>query len=398
MNSSAHIRSAYHAPMRAQAAKTRHRQGSILVLSALALMSMLLVGAYCINLAQFATSNTELRLACDSAAKAGAVVLGQSQSTSQARTAARNIASLHNVGGAQFRISDGDIEFGSGSANPDGSYSFNLNGQPLNAVRVNARMADGAATSAGTYYFGTFADTKYSLNYQSVATRVDHDICLVVDRSGSMAWDTTNTAWKYPPIEGSDQSIIQYYFLPPHATLSRWAALNTSAGVFLNEVAALPIQCQVGLVSYSSNFTFGLYTSQASTIEQQLSTNYTNVRNSMTAIGTKPLIGNTNIAAGMQDAVNVLTSNQSRLTAKKTMILLTDGLKTQGLDPLTLAQAAASANITIHTITFSSQADQSLMQQVASIGGGNHYHAPTPDSLSAVFGTIAKTLPAVLTK
>ncbi len=111
----------------------------------------------------------------------------------------------------------------------------------------------------------------------------------------------------------------------------------------------------------------------------------------MTLIGTKPLIGNTNIAAGMQDAVNVLTSNQSRLTAKKTMILLTDGLKTQGLDPLTLAQAAASANITIHTITFSSQADQPLMRQVASIGGGNHYHAPTPDSLAAVFGTIAKT-------
>lgn len=374
------------------------RNGSVLVLSAVALMSMLLVGAFCINLTQLATARTEIRLACDAAAKAGAVVLGQTQSAIQARSAAMNIAQSHKVSGTTMQISSSDVQFGNGSSNANGSYTFNLNAQPLNAVRVNTRMENGAATGAATYFMPALAPTMFSLNYTSVATRVDHDLCLVVDRSGSMAWDTSNQSWKYPTATGVDQPIIQFYFKPPHQTLSRWAGLRTAVGVFLDEVDALPFECKVGLVSYSSNFTFGLYSSVASTIEDGLTTNYNVIRTSMNDIGNKELIGNTNIASGMQSAVAVLTGNQARLTAKKTMILLTDGLKTQGIDPVEVAQAAAAANITIHTITFSSQADQALMAQVAAIGGGNHYHAPNSAALSQVFSTIAKTLPAVLTQ
>jgi Ca-activated chloride channel homolog len=384
-------------PTRLSQAKSR-RRGSVLVLMAVALMSMLLVSAYCVNLTQLTTAQTEIRLACDAAAKAGAVVLGQTQSAEQARAAAINIAQSHNVSGASMRISSSDVQVGNGRANPNGTYTFNLNTMPLNAVRVNARTGAGATTAAGTYFMSAVSPSTFSLNYTSVATRVDHDLCLVVDRSGSMAWDTSNEPWKYPGSVNADKPIIQYYFLPPHATLSRWAALTSSVNVFLNEVDELPFECKVGLVSYSSNFTFGLYSSEASTIENGLTSNYSALRGSMTRLGSKELIGNTNIASGMQSAITVLTSDQSRLTAKKTMILLTDGLKTQGLDPLTIAQAAANANITIHTITFSSQADQALMKNVAAIGGGNHYHAPNAADLEFAFGTIAKTLPAILTQ
>jgi len=375
------------------------RRASISVLSAVALMSMLLVAAFCINLTQLSTSKTEIRLACDAAAKAGAVILGQSQSTAAARAAAKSIAQAHVVSGQAMMIGDSDIVFGNGNPLPNGSYAFQANSQPLNAVRVNARMADGALTGMGTYFMSILTPSTFSLDYTSVATRVDHDLCLVIDRSGSMAWDTTtSTPWSYYQPSGEAAPIIQFYFQPPHATQSRWAALRTAVNVFLDEVQALPFQSRVGMVSYSSNFKFGLYESVASKIENNLSTNYGSVRGSLTAIGAKELIGNTNIAAGMQDAVTVLTSAQARLTAKKTMILLTDGIKTQGIDPITVATAAAAANITIHTVTFSNQADQILMKQVASIGGGNHYHAPSPEVLSSVFSTIAKTLPAVLTQ
>ncbi len=376
----------------------QRRRGSILVLSAVALMAMLLVGAFCINLTQLSTAKTEIRLACDAAAKAGAVVLGQSQSSSQARTAAKNTAKAHYVSGQQMKIANADIQFGNGYANANGTYTFNLNQQPLNAVKVNTKLQSGATTGPGTYFMSVLAPTTFSLNYTSIATRVDHDLCVVVDRSGSMAWDTTNQSWSYPAENGEDQPIIQYYFLPPDPDSSRWAAVDDAVDSFLDEVDALPFECKVGLVSYSSNFTFGLYNSQASTIESELTTNYDSLRAKMTAIGQKELIGNTNVASGMQSAVSVLTSNQARLTAKKTMILLTDGLVTQGVDPRTVAQAAADANITIHTISFSSQADQTLMADVARIGGGNHYHAPDTSQLSTVFSTIAKTLPAVLTQ
>lgn len=359
---------------------------------------MLLVAAFCINLTQLTTAQTEIRLACDAAAKAGAVVLGQTQSAAQARTAAINIAQSHRVSGQVMRIASSDVQVGNGAANPNGTYSFNLNALPLNAVRVNARIGAGATTGPGQYFMSAVAPSTFSLNYISVATRVDHDLCLVVDRSGSMAWDTSNIPWHYPGNANVSKPIIQYYFLPPDPLLSRWAALRTSVNTFLTEVDELPFECKVGLVSYSSNFTFGLYSSQASTIENGLTSDYNALRTSMTRIGSKELIGNTNIASGMQSAISVLTSDQSRLTAKKTMILLTDGLKTQGLDPLTIARAAADANITIHTITFSAQADQALMSQVAAIGGGNHYHAPTSEQLELVFSTIARTLPAILTQ
>ncbi len=378
--------------------RATRRRGSVLVLSAVALMSMLLVGAFCINLTQLSTAKTEVRLACDAAAKAGAVVLGQSQSTSSARSASKNIAQSHYVSGNRMRIRNADVQFGNGSSNPDGTYSFNQNVQPLNAVRVVTRMGGTALTGPGQYFMSVLSPTNFSLDYSSIATRVDHDLCVVVDRSGSMAWDTTNEAWSYPDENGEDQPIIQFYFLPPHPTQSRWAAVETSVNTFLDEVDALPFECKVGLVSYSSNFVFGLYNSEASTVESGLTTTYNTLRNKMEDIGETELIGNTNVASGMQAAVGVLTSSDARLTAKKTMILLTDGLVTQGIDPVIVAQAAADANITIHTITFSDQADQVKMAEVAAIGGGNHYHAPDAAQLSVVFSQIAKTLPAVLTQ
>lgn len=41
---------------------------------------------------------------------------------------------------------------------------------------------------------------------------------------------------------------------------------------------------------------------------------------------------------------------------------------------MALAALALSQNIKVHTITFSSQADQVLMRRVATAGGGSYYH------------------------
>jgi hypothetical protein len=39
-----------------------------------------------------------------------------------------------------------------------------------------------------------------------------------------------------------------------------------------------------------------------------------------------------------------------------------------------------------------------LMQSVASVGGGKHYHAATASQLNQVFESIAKDLPILTTK
>ena len=375
-----------------------HRCGSITVLSAVVLVALLSVCGLCINLTQLATAKTEIRLASDAAAKAGAVVLGQTQDTDQARAVARDIAARHVVSGENMRIRDIDVVFGNSQDGEEG-HSFQPHEEPLNSVRVNTRMDDDALTKSGSFYITGFLNPDtFSLDYTAVATRVDHDVCLVVDRSGSMAWDLSNEAWSFPDRETGERSIIQNYFLPPHPELSRWAALRRSTEVFFEHLESLPVDVRAGLVSYSSNFVFGLYESEASTIENYLTTNYEALNHSMLELGNTELIGNTNIASGMQSAVDVLTGDDARITAKGTMVVLTDGIWNQGKHPSEVAQAAAAANITVHTITFSDQADQHTMIEVAEVGGGNHYHAPDEASLRDIFAEIAQTLPAVLTQ
>ena len=70
-----------------------------------------------------------------------------------------------------------------------------------------------------------------------------------------------------------------------------------------------------------------------------------------------------------------------------------------GSDPLWAATFVNDENHAfVYTITFSDEADISLMQSVASVGGGKHYHAATASQLNQVFESIAKDLPILTTK
>jgi hypothetical protein len=238
---------------------------------------------------------------------------------------------------------------------------------------------------------------KFAGTQSATATRIDMDVCLVVDRSGSMAWDLSSTPFTYP-LELNGKSAMQNYFKLPHATHSRWAALRDSVGVFLNVLNESPLQTRVAMASYSSNFTFGIFTSTVASRDQELTMNYGSLTTQMNRIASQPLIGNTNIAAGVREGVNILTNpSTSRMTSSKTIILLTDGLKSQGDDPVEIATLAREMNIRIHTIAFSAQADVDLMRRVAQAGGGSCYVAPDAATLSNVFRTIAATLPNMLT-
>ncbi len=211
-----------------------------------------------------------------------------------------------------------------------------------------------------------------------------------------MAWDLSNQQWSYPG-ELNGGSSIQNYFEPPHPTDSRWAALANSMDLFLDVVEANPFDVRVAMASYSSNFTFGVYESTVASLDQTLTNNYASIRNKIADLGSRPLIGNTNIAAGMREGITALTDQtHARTTACKTMILVTDGVMTQGDDPVAISTLAFQSNIRVHTIAFSAQADQTLMQNVAHAGGGNFYYAPSSNTLNSAFRQIAETLPAML--
>ncbi len=98
---------------------------------------------------------------------------------------------------------------------------------------------------------------------------------------------------------------------------------------------------------------------------------------------------NTNISQGIDEGVNVvMNSPDARPNAEKTMFLLTDGIANQvranptywdeyqaKLDTKEAAQDARDLGIRIYAISVGASADQDLMEDVASIAGGEHFHA-----------------------
>ena len=75
---------------------------------------------------------------------------------------------------------------------------------------------------------------------------------------------------------------------------------------------------------------------------------------------------------------------------------MTDGNFNVGGTPLPSAQIAANRGHTIHTVTFSAGANQAIMQQVAAVGSGDHFHADDAGDLTEAFRQIARSLEVLL--
>lgn len=374
-----------------------------MILAASVFFTLTVLAGLAVNIAYTEMIHTEQRIATDASAKAALVVLGQTQSRELAIEAAQRIGNMHRIAGRQLNLEASDIAIGASVLQANGTYKFTAldsdSTDVTNAVRVQCdleRVVEGGiplVLTPGMLGNGRIENEKFAS-----ATRIEMDVCIVVDRSGSMAWSLGDQPFDYPA-ELNGLSPLQNYFKLPHPTQSRWAALRDSIDVFVNVLNAAPIKSRVAMASYSSNFTFGIWTSIVANIDQELTLEYLTLPEKLDQIAQSPLIGNTNIAAGLREGINALTDpSNSRMTSCKTIILMTDGLLTQGDDPVQLAKMARQMNIRIHTIAFSAQADAELMTKVAQAGGGQCYIAPDAEALTNAFRVIAATLPNMLTE
>jgi Mg-chelatase subunit ChlD len=214
---------------------------------------------------------------------------------------------------------------------------------------------------------------------------LDRDICLVVDRSGSMMEKISGSGLAGPTCG-------------PPAAKSRWAALNTALAGFLDELDRTPQQEQCALVTYSSVGTECGITFTTSDINVDLIMDYTPIRSEMARLSSRPVKGRTAISAGLDNGNRVLTGTRIRPFALKSMLLMTDGLHNTGREPILSAREAAAMNIVINTVTFSNDADIRRMKAVAEATGGRHFHAPDAKALEAIFREIASTLPVLTTE
>ncbi|MFN0096230.1 MAG: VWA domain-containing protein [Dehalococcoidia bacterium] len=164
---------------------------------------------------------------------------------------------------------------------------------------------------------------------------------------------------------------------------------------------------RIGLVSFSSQATH----------RSDLTSNFSSVRSAMDAI-IRP-DGGTNSAHGIAGGRIVLDGPGARLNSKKVLVFLTDGRANSycgsgysaanynsisscpgaggGTDgnssavnaAIAEATRAAAQGATIYTIGFGPFVDDAFLTNIAAIGNGIYYKAPTPAQLDDAFAAIA---------
>ncbi len=121
--------------------------------------------------------------------------------------------------------------------------------------------------------------------------------------------------------------------------------------------------------------------------EVDLTDRYTDVSGRLAVMQAGHYDGWTNMGAGIERAIEELSSGRARDMSSKMIILLTDGnanVNEQGQAgdyeggpeyALAQAQVAASLGMKIFAVSVGSGSNLSLMDQIAAIGGGEHFHA-----------------------
>ena len=216
---------------------------------------------------------------------------------------------------------------------------------------LGKRTAD-SADGPVTLFFGPVLGTDtFSPTASSTAARLDRDIALVLDESGSM-----NSAGRFP-------------------------ALLNGLNVFLTEMERSVPEERISLTVYDT-FPEKLVNMTGDTFS---------IRNAM---ATRRPGGLTGVGRALEVGIDSVQNDPGSRGnfALQSVVLMTDGNHNTGRNPISVANDAQRLGITVHTITFSSGANQGLMRQVAERTGGIHVHADTNQQLNDAFDTIAKTI------
>jgi Mg-chelatase subunit ChlD len=329
----------------------------MLPLVAVVLIILFVASCLAIDIARIHVTRSELRTATDAAARAGVEALGRLQSQDAAVAAAISTARQNMVAGHGLDLNPDQIVFGTSTQNKDGSFSFDPNGSIINSINVTGERRNGSPDGPVNMMFGPlFGVTQFETIQTATATRLDRDIALVLDVSGSMADE------------------------------GRFPALRNALDVFLTELEDSPQEERISLTVYS--------TTSRKLVD--LTPNLLAIRD---AFALQSPGGYTAIGEGLKTGLKSIQNDKgARKFALKSIIVMTDGNHNTGVSPDIIAEDIAAAGITLHTITFSNGANQALMRTCAEIGGGIHLHANTNEELLEAFQTIAKTLRVLITE
>lgn len=333
----------------------------MLVLIAVTIIILLVGAVFSVDVAYMHMVRAELRTATDAAARAGSETLARTQDQDAAVASAIAVASQNLVAGDGLSLAAGDVVLGSIRPATSGNrFEFVANQTPLTAVQVLGRRETGSLDGpVGLFFARVFSTNQFEPTERAVAAASVRDVALVLDVSGSMATATS--------------------------TGTRLSDLQAAVNVFLDEVAVSSPATQISLTSYST----------APTKLVDLTADFNVIRNTVNnfTAGGFTAIGNA-LTTGSDSLVN---DANVREFAAKTIIVMTDGNHNTGPSPAATVNTAVARGQQVHTITFSSGANQGLMQTVAqATDGGLHIHADGGSDLAQAFRDIARALAVVL--
>ncbi|MCC6509830.1 MAG: VWA domain-containing protein [Pirellulaceae bacterium] len=408
---------AWHTTQRTRRVVSRpvSRRGSAAMLITVMMFVFVVTAAITVDYAYMQLVRTELRAATDAAAKAGAEALSRTQDTFTAKNEAVRYASQNKVGGRAFRLSTDDVVVGRVRMNGAGRWQFRENEEPYNAVKVNARTGEGASQPAVPLYFGrALGKAGFAPSYQATAGQQEVEVCLCIDRSGSMNFDMSGTEYSFPPDNPRLSPFTAWgvewrnMLSPPHPVHSRWAALKRAIDVFLIESSSINAQPRTSVVTWGSDYTMPLaprtvYPASSTDLglpsreTHRWQTNADQIRGLMQARNDSVIMGSTNLSSGLDRAVQVLNGPNNNRFANKVIILLTDGVWNVGRDPVLAAYDARAQGMIVHCISMLTQ-NQPTLQTVATTCGGRYYGTRNEEELRNAFIEIARSLPVVLTE
>lgn len=405
--------------------KSTMRRGAVLPFFALLLPIMFLLCGVAINTAHLQLIKTEMRISTDAAAHAGGRAMSIFQTTDDAIDWAEYVASQNQVGGQPLQIRTNEyVDFGfSTRASGSGRYEFGA----VPKAAVDAGTAQANSISIIGHMNVPLAIraipnvSEVDVSARAVATQVDRDIAIVLDRSGSMLeykdqqdledeiradyyayrigyWEAVDAirgpyrVFSENVMNNLSGDMYEYAYdcrhrwwrAPKH---SRWYQLDNAVDAFLDVLEDTDQEELVSVATFAST----------ARLDHSLTLDYDPIRTMVT--NTDPN-GSTGIGLGIQQAVpSIMTAAEARTFAAKTIVILTDGINNRDPDPVSVTQDLMEQyNITIHTVTFTRGADQTAMQSVAREGFGKHYHASTGDELVEIFEEIANNLPTILSE
>src|SRR3989475_11187179 len=251
-----------------------------------------------------------------------------------------------------------------GAAVPGGQFSLPI---PLGTPAASAFST--ASDGSLAFNTGSVAPANISLAYvptihDSRITKVDQDIILAIDSSGSMNQND--------PGRLRIQAAKDY--------IGRLSRPDRVASVDFDSTAHLTLQNIGG----AAHHLFSTYNNGIP--------DYSGAQTDLNSIDQS---GSTNFGAALQVANDELISYGIRSHAW-VIILLTDGQNTccpnqaAGDAQARLEAARAKANnITVYTIGLGPGADWQLLQEIATTTGGTYYAAPTADAIRFIYLEIA---------